>query len=234
MSTAGTRMNARSGYRRRVQGNQRNPFHFCERVYSMLIHVSPRFLQCQYSGPDVALVDVVIPELGLTLTGGKELTARRPYLNKKYLVACKREGQRAVEGILVETQERLDVFTVVTRWSIDAEILVKHSVQHHVLDSDFDVVTDRMILWYAIGNHGRTFSNRWPEVHQGRIPAHTQPRMDLTSTTRTGMVKDKLRKGLIEERNEIFHVPTVELGRLSIGGSLTDRLPTFASAFKIS
>lgn len=25
MSTAGTRMNARSGYRRRVQGNQRNP-----------------------------------------------------------------------------------------------------------------------------------------------------------------------------------------------------------------
>lgn len=26
MSTAGTRMNARSGYRRRVQGNQRNPW----------------------------------------------------------------------------------------------------------------------------------------------------------------------------------------------------------------
>jgi hypothetical protein len=200
----------------------------------MLIHVSPRFLQCQYSGPDVTLVDVVIPELDLTLTGGKELTARRPYLNKKYLVACKKEGQRAVEGFLVETKERLDVFTVITRWSIDAEFLVKHTVRHHVLDSDFDVVTDRMILWYAIGARGHSFTNRWPDAHKGRIPVHTQPRMDFTPTVRTGLITDKLNRGLIEERDEIFHVPTVEPGRLQIGGSLTDRLPTFESAFKIS
>lgn len=66
----------------------------------MLIHLIPNILADRSHVP-CSLVDLTSPELGLNLIGGKELTARRPYPNKHYLVACRKVGQKAVNGFLV-------------------------------------------------------------------------------------------------------------------------------------
>lgn len=60
----------------------------------MLIHVTPRV----YLNPAPELLfcflhDVAIPELGLRLDGEKDLDARRPYHNKRYLVACEKSAR---------------------------------------------------------------------------------------------------------------------------------------------
>lgn len=203
----------------------------------MLIHITPQFITCAHSGPDVALVDLNIEPLGVLLRGDVDITARRPYRNKRYTVGCRRAGRKAIAGILIDTPAPVAHFTVVTRWAIRAEIVVTHSVRYEVLDTELDTVSDNMVLWYGTGGHGEAaWPSRWPEVHQGAIPARAQPRMQLTpDPARTGCYEDHLLDGLIAKRSEVFPLPTI--GRERLFSPMWNRdmpFPPIEAAFRIA
>lgn len=112
------------------------------------------------------LIDVSSDELGVMLKGGEHLTARRPYPNKNYLVACRKVGQKAMQGILIKTPTPVREFNVVTRWAIAASYIATHRVLYIVLDDDFDAISENMVLWYAMnGGHG-AWKSRWPDRYK--------------------------------------------------------------------
>jgi hypothetical protein len=200
----------------------------------MLIHITPRLLTCELSGHHCELVDLTIAELGLHLRNGKELVSRRPYPNKRYVVACRKSGQKAIDGILIETPSPVTEFSAVSRWAIAGELVVRHRVNYAVLDNDYDAVSDSMTLWYA------TYSglkSRVPDsMPDGWTPASTQPRMDLSpDTARMGAILNRTVDGLIVERTETLRMRTIERCRLlDESRAVRDRLPTLSSAFPVA
>lgn len=148
----------------------------------MLIHLVPRlYLGERTAAKDCALVDVSLPEMALCLRAGKEVTACRPYPNKRYLVARRNGGRRAVAGILIEHAGRLEQFTMVARWTIDRGEVLTHKIEYRVIDHDFDAVSEDMILWS--GMRRQAWSDRWPPALAQFSPAQLQPRMDVWSPT---------------------------------------------------
>lgn len=67
------------------------------KVLNMLIHLLPTLHCGRFSSEACELIDITCPELGLKLSSGKEVVARRPFPNKQYLVACRNVGQKAME-----------------------------------------------------------------------------------------------------------------------------------------
>lgn len=199
----------------------------------MLIHATPRFYTCEQSGPNVELVDLRIDELGVFLQGGKDLTTRRPYPNKRYVVACRKVGQKAIDGILFETGAQIPAYTVVTRWAIHAEFIATHRVHYVVLDNDFESVTDNMVLWHAMSEGLGGWRSRWPEAHKDSVPASSQPRMQLSQEPqRSGPVEVRVTSPGSYERVETFPLPTVERERL-LSRRINDRIPSIESAYQI-
>ncbi|TES62205.1 hypothetical protein E2P84_42375 [Burkholderia cepacia] len=200
----------------------------------MLIHTTPRFYTCRHSGP-VELVDLRIEELGVHLQGGKELTTRQPYPNKRYVVACKKVGRKAMEGLLFETDGKIQRYTVTTRWALRAEFIATHRVHYVVLDEDFDAVTDNMVLWHRMSEGLGGWPSRWPDAHANAVPCDAQPRMQFSrEPERTGSIVDRVTGPLSIERVETFPVPTVERERLLTPRSVTERIPTIEMAFRTS
>jgi Family of unknown function (DUF6012) len=81
----------------------------------MLLHIRPK-LFAPFKDP-VALVDLEITLFGLQFRGGVDLATRRPYPNKRFPVACRREARKALDGILIETPGPVDEFHVTARWA---------------------------------------------------------------------------------------------------------------------
>ena len=200
---------------------------------NMLIHLVPR-LYNQYADVQAELLDVSIPEISLALRNGKDIVARRPYPNKCYLVACRRKGHRAMSGLLVETHRPLQTYTCVTRWALNAELVITHQVEHQVIDTDLEAASDDLTTWYAMAG----FGNRWPpNLYPDSAPVQVQPRMDIVRalsrsacSQRSGACfSDTLRPdGIILKRIEHFRLPTIEPGRLF----LEERIPPLAHAFR--
>jgi hypothetical protein len=116
----------------------------------MLIHLIPRMFACPVTEPLCELHDFESPELGLTLKAGTDLVGRRPFPNKKYLVANRRIGRKAMNGFLIETKAPIRAFTTITRWTVESEErVVTHRITYRVLDDEFDAVTEDMPYWYA-------------------------------------------------------------------------------------
>jgi hypothetical protein len=198
----------------------------------MLIHLIPNILADRTDVP-CSLVDLTCRELGLNLIGGKELTARRPYPNKNYLVACRKVGQKAVNGFLVETQGPVREFTVVTRWAVAASHIATHSVRYILADEEFDTVTEEMMLWSAPHPSQGEYKSRYPIGFTYGSPLESQPRMEaFKRIKRVGEFTDQLDKhGAVIERSEVFHLPTVERDRLS-RSFFGDRMPAIENAFR--
>jgi hypothetical protein len=217
----------------------------------MLIHITPTllrpaasasFLMSKPSDLSCALVDVTLPELGLTLKAGRELAARTPYENKRWLVACRRQGQKAMVGLFIETGEHLDAFTVVTRWAVEGDTLLTHRVRHVILDREHDAVTDRMGFWNALSPRYGGFSNRWPANLMKVINrAVVEPRMDVLAADSHSHLNEIFEvhdvlspAGLVRERSETIRTPTVERARLLWPRSLYgDRMPSIEAAFVV-
>ena len=106
----------------------------------MLLHVRPRL----FSFLNVALATLDSDALGLHLTG-KELDTRRPYPSKEYAVACRRQGRKAIDGILIETPQFIGRFDIKTQWAVEALLLVTHHVDYRVIDRDFLAASDDMM-----------------------------------------------------------------------------------------
>lgn len=203
----------------------------------MLIHVLPTLYVPGYLTMPPRLIDLTIEQLGLVLKGDNDLTIRRPYPDKRYWVGCRKIGQKAIAGLLIDYDKFLNAYTVVTRWAINADTVLTHRVEHVVLDNDFDAVSDLMTLWYATSESLGNWGDRWPECYAETPPVSVQPCMDvLTSglggSKREGDVRDVLSgPGVVVKREERFMVPTIERGRLLGNSWETVRLPAFGHAF---
>lgn len=98
---------------------------------AMLLHIRPR-LFCPFK--NVALVDLTIEPLVLQLVGGIDLATGRPYRNKYYTVAYRKQGRKAIDGILIETGNPIEELGYTARWAIEAALLVTHRVLYTALD----------------------------------------------------------------------------------------------------
>lgn len=181
----------------------------------MLIHLTPRMYACRLNEP-CTLVDLKCDELGLSLKGGQDLTARRPYPNKNYLVACRKIGQKAMDGILIETLEPMREFTVVTRWAVAASHIARHCVRYVVLDDEYDTISENMALWGNLCDDLGAWRSRYPAHLEYGSPVRAQPRMDVfPRLAKEGVVREELnRQGALIERMEVFRLPTLERERL--------------------
>jgi hypothetical protein len=193
----------------------------------MLIHVIPRILLARAPIAHCSLIDFRCVELDLVLREGTDLTVGRPYPNKTYLVARRRVGRRAVDGLLIETPDYLPEFTTVTRWAVNGDRVLTHEVQHILLDQDHDAATESMILWYRSGHAGREFLSRWPKHANYGAPVFTQPLMDLRSSDRHGKCEDTVdASGWLTRRRETFVMHTVERDRIDVLGKAWSSIRT--------
>lgn len=219
----------------------------------MLIHLCPKFLLARDQHPGqriaakrfVVLETLTIPELGITLTDGKELTTRRPYPNKLYYVGCRRVGQKAQNGILIETERQIRTFTARMTWNCmdddhdhgDTE----HVIHYRILDDDYDTVSDDSLLWY-----GRSAVRDGKVIQDlpSRMPAHLPSRgtQRITSYMQSwhgdypgewaSPVNDVVAEnGQILLREQVMDLPTIERVRMTQPHSLLRRVPPLKDAF---
>lgn len=200
----------------------------------MLLHITPKIIS---PNPlcNPRLLELEIKELGLKLVGEKDISTRKPYPNKQYYVACRKKGKKAVSGILVESPIFLDDYTVTSLWDWTGEgSLVTHIVKYIVLDKEFDMTSDDMLLWYGSSEELGDWKSRWPEWAEGLAPVEVMPCMDINPhRERKGEYKDEYNSisGGIIRRAEVFQLPTIERERI-----LTEvlyPLPGFEMAFKV-
>lgn len=206
----------------------------------MLIHVTPKiYIPNGFSIHNkIELVDLRIPEFGIHLRGGLELDARKPFPNKHLLVCCLNVGRKAMEGLLFETQNFIDQYSCVVRWAINAERVVSHCVEYRVTDSEYGLVSDKMLLWSKSKNEQFEFKCRYPEEHKNSIPVDAQPRMDVLKTS-TGerihsnnFIQDQFESNLITYRKEVLFCPTLEPERYLHSIWNDGRFPAKESAIK--
>lgn len=206
----------------------------------MLLHINPRFY-LDILDTDVEVIDLSIPELGITLKSGTDLVVRKPWPNKCYSVVCRKKGQKAIKGIFIETDIPLQEFTVITNWKVSPywshHHNLKHTVHFKVIDSDYDAVTDDIMMWN--GFHNTPYRSRLPESHAEWIPAVDSPRMVFSPqlrnkpAAREHQISDVLSEDgkFLKERVEFYAVPTVERERLAVPFWGNDRFPSPGDAF---
>jgi hypothetical protein len=216
----------------------------------MLIHIRPR-LYCPTKY--VTSIRLDIEPLGLNLTD-RDIAARRPYPNKDYSVVCRREGNKAIDGILVEAHADINEFKLTVIWAIEALMLVAHEVNYKLLEHDFQAASDDIMLWYGRNEYARSvmqvdpfpkvhpnerqiYSSRLPEWAKNKGTMCLEPVMEIfTGSTKRDATEDTLdENGLIVLRRETFSMPTIEPERLSdprLSKFRVDRRPTLKSAFR--
>lgn len=197
----------------------------------MLLHLRPRILS---SFRNVALVDLKIAPLSLQLEGGTDLAVRRPYPNKRYSVACRRKGHKAMDGILIETSSFVRELDYTARWAIEGTMAVTHSVVCQILDRDFDAASEDMTLWYACCEELGGWSDRFPPRDKSAPPTALEPTMEVVAAhvDQRRQASDTIFAGLIVARKEIFSMPTIERERI-LDPRLNDRIPLLSEAFHL-
>lgn len=202
----------------------------------MLLHIRPR-LYSPFKA--VELVDLEISPLGLQLAGGADLATRRPYRNKRYAVACRRQGNKAIDGILIETKSPVDQLLTVARWSVESSLLATHCVHYRLLDRDFDAASDDMTLWKScMNNFGQISEDRTPAWAEGTAPVRREPVMEVIAeaSDRHWMCPemvdtlDDVERKWIVSRCEIFAMPTIDRERI-VNSELNERMPSTTAAF---
>jgi hypothetical protein len=224
----------------------------------MLLHIRPR-IYCPFVDKAnhqlaVKLVELTLEPLGIYLRDGIELATGRPYPNKGYIVACRRQRSRkASDGILIETDRPTGDLIYTAKWAVDAELVVTHRIQYRLLDQDFDAATDAATLWCAWSAfNGKDWPGPWPDRRpawvRGLVDLAVEPCMQIRSPTENERLEADREKashqnqltdtldedGIIIERREIFSMPTIERERLTdprFNQTLNMRLPQIEMVF---
>jgi hypothetical protein len=198
----------------------------------MLLHIRQQLFS-EYR--NVSLIDLKIEPFGLHLVGGRDLKVGRPYPNKQYAVACRKQGHKALDGILLETKSFVKEMSTTARWAIEAELCVTHSVDYKILDQEFDAASDHMVLWIACCKEFGGWSNRYPQGMQDMVPMVTEPMMEIDP----GAFDDRRKcEDIIDKsdnivsRHEVFSMPTIEPERL-LDTRLYERIPGREMAFRL-
>lgn len=200
----------------------------------MLIHITPQTIECAENCV-ISVKSVEVPELGVFLSGGKEVIQRKPYRNKRYLVACRKIGNKAVSGIIFETNNFINEYTSITKWEIQIysqHFIATHIVKYKLLDNEFDLASDNILLWTGFDN----FENRKPPIYNDAPPIKAWPCYDFLYRDRVGTFTDTYHDDyLISKREEIFILPTVESERLKIEWMIKElRTPSRDLALKVN
>lgn len=147
-----------------------------------LIHIMPRIFLATELQEFVKLVDVSIPEFGLTLRHGHELAVRRPFPNKRYLIPCLRSPRKATEGFIISVPECPASYTVITTWELAETRTVSHIVRHEMLDRELgaasaipDILQGESLTLNDKLQFSSTVSTiQMPTIDQERLFAHHQ------------------------------------------------------------
>lgn len=189
----------------------------------MLIHIVPRILIRNYFQQQCCeLIDISSEELGFSLKGGLDVVARRPYPNKQYLVACRKKGQKAFNGLFIQSQSFKERFSVVTRWNFLGEQPVIQVTHYEVLDRDHDAVTECVVSW-----------ERYPASLENFSPVAIQPMMDLEQNTLKSDVTDSVVDGVIVRREIKLPIYTQSVESVLNALHFQDRCPAISDAFLI-
>ncbi|MFM4785444.1 DUF6012 family protein [Aeromonas veronii] len=189
----------------------------------MLIHIVPKIIIRNPSQQQCwELVDISSEELGISLKGGLDVVARRPYPNKQYLVACRKKGQKAFNGLFIQSQSFKDKFSVVTRWAFLDEQIVTQVTHYEVLDRDHDAVTDCAMSW-----------ERRHASLEGFPPVAIQPMMDPERSTLKSDVTDSVVDGVIVRREIKLPIYTQSAESVLNALHFQDRCPAISDAFLI-
>lgn len=198
----------------------------------MLIHIRPRLFS---PFRDVHLMTLSIDPMKLFLFGHRDLVTRRPYPNKAYAVACRKQGQKAMDGILLETEDKAKEFRYLARWIIEGRMLVCHEVDYKILDDEFDAASDDMKLWYACDKSLGGWSDRRPDYARDHFAPgmYAEPMMEVELGQDRPETEDEIdaTTGYIFFRHQTFVMPTLERERI-LNTRLTDRMPSINSAFR--
>lgn len=202
----------------------------------MLFHIRPRI----FTKHNVSLVDLVIEPFGVSLRGGVDLAVGRPYPNKIYSVAYRKRGRRALDGIILDAPQGTMEFSTMVRWAVEAETIVTHRVDYKVLDEEFDLASEDMVLWYACCEELGGWSARFPANSLGEhVPVKCEPLMRtelFDGAPRDCDVTEKRNdSGLVVFLHQFFEMPTIERGRLwgEIKWAENSRAPALESAFQL-
>jgi len=200
----------------------------------MLIHLTPRYY-LKYSDVQVDILDVTIPELNLVLKQGSDITIKTPFKNKNYKVVCRKKGNKAINGIFIETEQYLQNFTVISRWAVNGEIS-RHTAHYHLRDNDFDATTEEDLLWNGFFN--TPYRARCKEMEVVGVPVKRQSSMITLSGDFNSNEDDNYwvyneidGEGIVRVRTEYITLPTVERERLTVPFFGNKRLPEYKDAF---
>ena len=198
----------------------------------MLIHATPELylpMHTPFPITEVVLFGFRIEELGVELDQCR-LAVGHVWPNQRYFCGRRKVGRRVVQGLMFETLGHVNAFRVEARWLINDMHMLTHIVEHQVLDSEFEAVTDFMRLWHR--QYGTSFDARLPLDY---VDPHHGPRMELCADTESGDTLYSTRQidrhvdvtssGLITHRTEVFKQHTVERPRLLSEVAIRDRLP---------
>jgi hypothetical protein len=201
----------------------------------MLLHLTPRFLTCKESGQHCEIVDVRIPELGLYLRGGLDITSRTPYANRRLLAASRKSSGKSLDGILIETAGAVTEFTAINRWAVKAEVLVTHRIRYVLKDAEGQAASDNMLLWPPEYWAKRQWGAKDLIVPPDWTPSNTQPRMDFAhGSDRRGEILDTIVDGIVVERRETIHLPAIERAHLVAVRPVWTRLPPLETAYQVA
>lgn len=111
----------------------------------MLIHLTPSVYN-PYKDVPVEIISLHIEELDLTLTGNEDLTLRKPYANKCWYVACRKVGNKAMVGIIIDSPVVLEDFTLRVEYKIRG---IQHTqvTHYYVYTKDLNIVSDCSLAW---------------------------------------------------------------------------------------
>lgn len=180
----------------------------------MLLHTVPILLSEIRLGRGRALLDVRVPEIGLTLVGGRDVVTRTPYPNKHWLLVGAR-GSPPTDGLLIDVGQATRM-TVITRWGIDGERVITHEVHVEAVGEPRDVIAANSALWMMGGSDQWT----WDDVRTPWMEPVGTIRLDALMREEVGSgpecvrkVEEEMRDGRLSLRREHLEVPSVERER---------------------
>jgi hypothetical protein len=194
----------------------------------MLLHLRPKIYSADIL---VDLLELSIDRFGVQLLRERDLMIGRPYPNKNYVVGCRKQGRKAIDGILLKVDGPVDKFCLTARWQASG-IIATHRVHYTILDCDFGAASDKMMLWHKTRSG---LPSRIPVYYRGCPPIYTEPVMHLegpASARRLTMDVVDIGTGWIADRTQSFAMPSIEPERL-LDRESNPRLPAPEDAFEV-
>lgn len=195
----------------------------------MYIHVVPRLIN--RLGNVCILDSVSIPEIAFNLSA-VELSTGKPWPNKTISVGMRR-SRKAINGILIRTENKLKSFTTESKWKVENMGIITHHIVTYIEDDEFDMVSQDILL-----NGGfDSWENRCHKAYQNLPPVHVQPKMETLLRTPSDESDDMWEEypwgNFLRSREERLFLHTIQSARLDTKISMFSRFPSLEHAIHI-